>query len=90
MVDRQHGGQHARPAASLHDDPGRPSSSVTCSAWAGSKTSSSLSFENVVSLASMASSNLALQLENMTAQVAVEQSQGTVFDRATFMERVLW
>ena len=38
----------------------------------------------------IASSNLALQLEKMTAQVAVEQSQGTVFDRATFMGRVLW
>ena len=38
----------------------------------------------------MASSNLALQLENMTAQIAVEQSQGTVFDRAKFIGRVLW
>ena len=38
----------------------------------------------------MASSNLALQLENMTAQIAVEQSQGRVFDRAKFMGRVLW
>ena len=38
----------------------------------------------------MASSNLALQLENMTAQIAVEQSQGTVFDRWKFMGRVLW
>ena len=37
----------------------------------------------------MASSNVALQLENMIVQIAVEQSQGTVLDRAKFMAGVL-
>jgi len=37
----------------------------------------------------MASSNVALQLENKTAQIAVEQSQGAVLDRAKFRARVL-
>ena len=54
-----------------------------------SLTSSSFSFVDVVSVGFMASSNFALQLENKTAQIAVEQSQGTVLDRAKFMARVL-
>ena len=58
------------------DAPGRPCSSVTCSTWAGSKTSSSLSFVNVVSLASWRQAILRCSLETGLRRLRLSRVKG--------------